>query len=353
VCWRMLGEAALCFLALASLIATFSSAISVVKHDVYDFQGIFIGSRTLLQACLGLHVKERTESVRREPLVLTLLLIFLMLSIIFILNVFVAQLTCQYSAIHSEMRGLAFLHRANIIVQTMPKVSPGRWDKFKASMRFDERLEFNQGDIGLPGGVQILEPASAHPTTVDRIRRYGGSTSPDLPWPADSHAGKDEAKGFDRLEKLLRRTLEKVETREDWQTSSEVLSPAASSSRQSKVRLALQEDSESLEAGSLEPTSPLRRASTRRVTRFETLDPFADLSDDDMPAMTSVRSSVRRPTNERSDLDNFADANGFFDSDEQETFSNASMDSLLDFIAQAPQRSPRSELSRASERLSR
>ena len=29
------------------------------------------------------------------------------------------------------------------------------WDQFVATLKLDERLEFNQGDIGLAGGVQV------------------------------------------------------------------------------------------------------------------------------------------------------------------------------------------------------
>ena len=41
----------------------------------------------------------------------------------------------------------------------------------------EERLEFGEGDIGLPGGTHVIEPSNANPTTVDVIRRFGRSTS--------------------------------------------------------------------------------------------------------------------------------------------------------------------------------
>ena len=45
--------------------------------------------------------------------------------------------------------------------------------------------EFNEGDVGVAGGIQVLEPASQHPTSVESIRRYGGSTAPSMPWPEE------------------------------------------------------------------------------------------------------------------------------------------------------------------------
>lgn len=42
----------------------------------------------------------------------------------------------------------------------------------------DEPLEFGEGDIGLPGGVQIEEPAKLHPLHRETImRRAVGSTA--------------------------------------------------------------------------------------------------------------------------------------------------------------------------------
>ena len=33
------------------------------------------------------------------------------------------------------------------------------------------KLEFSEGDIGIAGGLQVLEPASANPVTTDSIKR--------------------------------------------------------------------------------------------------------------------------------------------------------------------------------------
>ena len=58
-------------------------------------------------------------------------------------------------------------------------------------MNFEERLEFNEGDVGLAGGVQIVEPAAAHIVTVDSIRRFGGSSAPTMPWPDEEDSMED------------------------------------------------------------------------------------------------------------------------------------------------------------------
>ena len=64
------------------------------------------------------------------------------------------------------MVGSARLKRLQIIVETMPSVSKKKWSSFVADLGLDKCLEFNEGDVGLSGGVQQLELASLNPTTV-------------------------------------------------------------------------------------------------------------------------------------------------------------------------------------------
>ena len=62
--------------------------------------------------------------------------------------------------------------------------------KFVASLRFDQLLEFDEGDVGLGGGIQIKEPANQNPTSDDIIQRFGGTSSPDMQWPEEELLGK-------------------------------------------------------------------------------------------------------------------------------------------------------------------
>ena len=126
-----------------------------------------------------------------------------------LLNLLVAQLTCAYNVIFEDMVGYARLGRIDIIVETMPKVPSWTWDQFVASLRLDKPCEFGAGDLGLPGAVQIFEPASAHPINVDMIHRFGGTTSVTEPWPAD--AEEDDNDRFERLEKMIRRSMKRAE----------------------------------------------------------------------------------------------------------------------------------------------
>lgn len=81
------------------------------------------------------------------------------------------------------------------------------------AMRFSKRIEFNPGDVGIAGGIQLKEPAGDNPTTVDMIRRYGGSTSKDMPWPAEEEENS-EGDRFERIEKLIQKALKNLATKE-------------------------------------------------------------------------------------------------------------------------------------------
>jgi len=210
VCVRMLSEVALFLGALAGAILTFSSAVSVLKQESPQFAGIHKGSLTLFEQVIGTFSSKGYADLEEEPIVLAAVFVFLILTIILLLNLLIAQLSCAYSAVYEDMVGYARLERAEIIVEIMPSVPAWRWTKFTESLRLNKKLEFNEGDTGPSGGIQVKEPASANPTTIDMIRRFGGSTSPEMPWAQDDDADGDEDDRFDRLEKMIQKTLQRI-----------------------------------------------------------------------------------------------------------------------------------------------
>eukprot|EP00971_Amphidinium_carterae_P340502 6478868-Amphidinium_carterae.1 len=97
-----------------------------------------------------------------------------------------------------------------IITETAPYVAKKTWTRFVESLALEEKIEFNAGDIGLAGGIQITEPGNLHPTTIDRIRRYGGSTSRSKQWPAEDSKGvEDEMDRITKMEELVHKTWKK------------------------------------------------------------------------------------------------------------------------------------------------
>jgi len=66
--------------------------------------------------------------------------------------------------------------------------------------------------VGLPGGIQVKEPATLNPVVVDTIHRVGGTCSPDMQWPeAEIKEDEDEeGERFERVERLMHNVLKKV-----------------------------------------------------------------------------------------------------------------------------------------------
>merc|ERR1719473_1682970 len=210
VCIRMLSEVSLFLLALAAILLAFASGISVIKHDQPDFAGIHKGLLALLEMTMRMFDGAHYEMYESDPLVLVCVFVFLVSIMVFLLNMLVAQLTCAYEAVYSDMTGYARLERIEIIVGIMPVVSEKRWKAFCEALKLDQKCEFNAGDIGVTGGMQSTEPANLNPTTVDMIKRFGGSTSVEMQWPAETEGAGDEDDRFERLENLIQKTLKRI-----------------------------------------------------------------------------------------------------------------------------------------------
>jgi hypothetical protein len=210
VCFRMISEVRLFLGALASLIVTFSCAMSALEHGAEDFETLFKASMSLFSMTVRTYSTASFNELHEELLVLIGVLVFLFVTVVFLLNMLIAQITCSYQSIYGDMVGTAHLNRIKIINGAVPAVSQRRWERFVASMHFDKRLEFNPGDVGLAGGVQIKEPASANLVQVDQIKRFGGSTSPLIQWPeeADEEAEEDR---FQRIENLIEKTMKRLD----------------------------------------------------------------------------------------------------------------------------------------------
>lgn len=211
VCIRMLSEVSLFLLALFAFLLAFASGISVIKHNQPDFAGIHKGLLALLEMTMQMFDGAHYERYESDPLVLVCVFVFLVCIVVFLFNMLVAQLTCAYEAVYSDMIGYARLERIEIIVGVMPVVSEKRWRGFCESLKLDQKCEFNAGDIGVTGGIQILEAANLNPTTQDMIKRFGGSTSVEMQWPQEQEGtGGDENDRFDRLETLIQKTLKRI-----------------------------------------------------------------------------------------------------------------------------------------------
>jgi uncharacterized membrane protein YgcG len=212
-CGRLMGEVGLFILSLGFTIVTFGCALNCLHQDIDMFHGPPTAALTLFEIFMRMFSAARFETLRQQALVTLGVFVFMFSTFLFIFNMLIAQLCCSYDTVYRDMLGFARLYRIDIIVETIAQVSEFRWNAFVQSMAFDTKLEFNNGDIGLPGGVQVLEDAKAHPTNKDIIRRFGGSTDIKTPWPADDNDEDDDSQKFERLEKMIQKALQKASTK--------------------------------------------------------------------------------------------------------------------------------------------
>lgn len=195
--------------ALVFLLLTFGSAVSVLDHNYYEMRDIPRSVVALFAITLKLY-EDDYRDLQPEPALLGAVFMFVTASVIILLNLLVAQLNCSYVMIYQDMVGFARLNRAKVIVEMMETCPEAKWDKFVASLKLDEPLEFNQGDVGLDGGIQATEPATLHVVVSDRVFRFGGSVSQDMQWPEEEELQETEKDGYYRLEKLVSKTLRKI-----------------------------------------------------------------------------------------------------------------------------------------------
>ncbi|CAK9035703.1 Ankyrin-1 [Durusdinium trenchii] len=90
-----------------------------------------------------------------------------MLTLVFLGSLLIAQIAGAYHNFLVDMQNYAVLFRSGITIDTVRSVRPKKWAAFLSSLGFEERIEFNEGDVGLAGGIQILEPANLNPTLVE------------------------------------------------------------------------------------------------------------------------------------------------------------------------------------------
>merc|ERR1719221_1091829 len=208
VCGRLLSEVALFLFGLGFFVLAFACAVSAVEQDAPDFAGIPSSGLSLIKICFGMMAGSHYDDLHNYPALLVSVVMYIVATVVFLLNLLIAQLNCAYQTTYLDMLGYARLNRGKIVTDTMPSVPSWRWQRFCESLKLEDRVEFGEGDLGLAGGIQVWEPAALNITTVDMIRRFGGSTSTSAQWPED--AADDEDDQLDRIEKLVEKAIKRM-----------------------------------------------------------------------------------------------------------------------------------------------
>jgi len=104
------------------------------------------------------------------------------------LNILIAQLALIYERLSLDKEGYAKMNRAYTCVEIESFLSEKYRIKVWNEFNFDLPLQFDAGDDGPSGGIQVLEPASvraAKKYVPDRVLRFPGEAKSTDPWPVD------------------------------------------------------------------------------------------------------------------------------------------------------------------------
>merc|ERR1712112_526870 len=89
-------------------------------------------------------------------------ILFAVFSVLFLLNLIAAVFTATTYLQNSDVEGMTYLSRAKIIVELESICTLEQRVELWVANKFDERIEFDEGDLGLSGGIQVNEPLGKH-----------------------------------------------------------------------------------------------------------------------------------------------------------------------------------------------
>lgn len=208
ICFRVVNEACLYIFAMFFVIVTFSCGIPSLRHSNADFMTISQSASSLANLALLMFNIDRYEALVDEPVLMATVIMYMIITAVFLVNLLVAQLNCAYQCMFQDMVGYARLNRGKIVVESMATVSKARWDAFVESLRLDEPCRFGEGDRGMSGGVQMWEPANNHVVAVDMIKRFGGTTAEEAQWPDEEK--EEEGDRFGHMERMLEKAIRRM-----------------------------------------------------------------------------------------------------------------------------------------------
>jgi len=210
---RVLSQVFLYLVGFTFTTAAFACTVTALMETHRRYLGIPRASLSYL--LVGFHMEDPKEFQdilnHGTGWVFVLVAAFIAAIDMFLFNLLIAQICSEHHAVYDDMVGYARIRRIQTIYFTMPYVNKASWKKWILDLGLDQRLEFNRGDVGLSGGIQVSEPANLNPTLVEQIIRFGGSTSKAAPWPV-LEEGDEEKNGIDRLEKMVQRIQKRLES---------------------------------------------------------------------------------------------------------------------------------------------
>lgn len=163
------------------VIMSFAAALSGLQEP--GFEDIGDSAMTLLRYFLSLAPPSEYETDGYGDALLVLFAIVIQVGL---LSILIAQLALAYEQLSEDKAGYAKMNRAFVCVEVDSCIPMSFRRKIWDAFDFFKPIEFDNGDEGPSGGVQVYELASVRASPKykpDRIIRCTGTADPHDPWP--------------------------------------------------------------------------------------------------------------------------------------------------------------------------
>jgi hypothetical protein len=163
------------------VIMSFAAALSGLQEP--GFEDIGDSAMTLLRYFLSLAPPSEYETDGYGDALLVLFAIVIQVGL---LSILIAQLALAYEQLSEDKAGYAKMNRAFVCVEVDSCIPMSFRRKIWNAFDFFKPIEFDNGDEGPSGGVQVYELASVRASPKykpDRIIRCTGTADPHDPWP--------------------------------------------------------------------------------------------------------------------------------------------------------------------------
>eukprot|EP00283_Hemiselmis_rufescens_P021919 CAMPEP_0173441354 /NCGR_PEP_ID=MMETSP1357-20121228/23916_1 /TAXON_ID=77926 /ORGANISM="Hemiselmis rufescens, Strain PCC563" /LENGTH=179 /DNA_ID=CAMNT_0014406931 /DNA_START=1 /DNA_END=540 /DNA_ORIENTATION=- len=163
------------------ILVSFAAALTALQEP--GFEEFDVSTMNLLKHFLNLAPPTHYDF---EALGMFLMVMFAIIIHVGLLSILIAQLALAYEHLSEDKAGYAKMNRAFVCVEVESCLPMSLRKKIWDKIDFDNPLEFDHGDEGPTGGIQVMELAMvrAHPKyKPDRIIQCTGTADPHDPWP--------------------------------------------------------------------------------------------------------------------------------------------------------------------------
>jgi hypothetical protein len=154
-------------------------------YEDYEFMDMWRSMVSTLSTLFGIFVFRHAGFSSQQ---LVLFIVFCILIVFIMARQALGMFVDISLTTYKQMSEFAYMKRASTLIEyNAARSSEERYTEWE-SFNFAQRIEYDRGDLGISGGLQVDEDINSermrHDRAIgDRIVRYPGSTGDKVPWP--------------------------------------------------------------------------------------------------------------------------------------------------------------------------